>query len=81
MKSIFFVTLTTSAKYIGAGLATIGVVGAGAGIGIVFSGLLTAISRNPIREPRLFQLTLLGFALCEAMGLLAIMMAFLILYS
>jgi len=29
----------------------------------------------------MFQITLLGFALCEAMGLLAIMMAFLILYS
>jgi hypothetical protein len=26
----------------------------------------------PLREARLFQLTLLGFALCEAMGLLAI---------
>jgi F-type H+-transporting ATPase subunit c len=79
--TIFFVTLTTAAKAIGAGLATIGVVGAGAGIGIVFSGLLIALSRNPSREARLFQLTLLGFALCEAMGLLAIMMAFLILYS
>ena len=30
MKSIFFLTFTTSAKFIGAGLATIGVVGAGA---------------------------------------------------
>lgn len=81
MKSIFFLTITTAAKSIGAGLATIGVVGAGAGIGIVFAGLLQALSRNPIKEPRLFQLTLLGFALCEAMGLLAIMMAFLILYT
>lgn len=81
MNSIFFVTFTASAKYIGAGLATIGVVGAGAGIGIVFAGLLMGIARNPGYEQRLFQLTLLGFALCEAMGLLAIMMAFLILYS
>jgi F-type H+-transporting ATPase subunit c len=81
MKSIFFISLTTSAKFIGAGLATIGVVGAGAGIGIVFAALLISSARNPMREPRLFQLTLLGFALCEAMGLLAIMMAFLILYS
>jgi len=32
--SIFFLTLTTMGKSIGAGLATIGVVGAGAGIGI-----------------------------------------------
>lgn len=38
MKSIFYISLTASAKLIGAGLATIGVVGAGAGIGIVFAG-------------------------------------------
>jgi F-type H+-transporting ATPase subunit c len=47
----------------------------------LFSGLLIALSRNPLLENKLFQMTLLGFALCEAMGLLAIMMAFLILYS
>jgi F-type H+-transporting ATPase subunit c len=81
MKGVFFLTLTTAAKSIGAGLAVIGVVGAGAGIGIVFAGLLLAVSRNPHKEARLVQLTLLGFALCEAMGLLAIMMAFLILYA
>ena len=68
-------------KFIGTGLATIGVVGAGAGIGIVFAGLLISISRNPMKEQRLVQLALLGFALCEVMGLLAIMMAFIILYS
>ena len=45
MKSIFFVTFTTSFKFVGAGLATIGVAGAGAGIGIVFSGLLIAVAR------------------------------------
>jgi F-type H+-transporting ATPase subunit c len=81
MDHIFFLSLTSSAKYIGAGLATIGVVGAGAGIGIVFAGLLLALSRNPAKEPRLMQIVLLGFALTEAMGLLAIMMAPLILYS
>jgi F-type H+-transporting ATPase subunit c len=81
MDTIFFLSLTASAKYIGAGLATIGVVGAGVGIGLVFSSLVSAVSRNPHKEDRLIQLTLLGFALTEAMGLLAIMMAFLILYS
>ena len=79
--STLAVSVLTGSKAIGAGLATIGVVGAGAGIGIVFAGLLIASSRNPQREARLVQLTLLGFALAEAMGLLAIMMAFLILYS
>ena len=81
MNTIFYISLTSSAKFIGAGLATIGVVGAGVGIGLVFSSLVAAVSRNPHKEDRLIQLTLLGFALTEAMGLLAIMMAFLILYS
>jgi len=81
MNTIFYLTLTMAAKFIGAGLATIGVTGAGIGIGLVFSSLINAVSRNPHKEDRLIQLTLLGFALTEAMGLLAIMMAFLILYS
>lgn len=81
MKTTLFLALTSSAKLIGAGLATIGVIGAGAGIGIVFAGLLIGLSRNPSKESKLMQLALLGFALTEAMGLLALMMAFLILYS
>jgi F-type H+-transporting ATPase subunit c len=81
MNTIFFLSMTTSAKFMGAGFATMGVTGAGAGIGIVFAGLLQAVSRNPHKEARLMQLAILGFALTEAMGLLAIMMAFIILYS
>lgn len=51
-KSTFYLAITVGAKSIGAGLATIGVVGAGAGIGIVFCGLLIAVSRNPQKEAR-----------------------------
>ena len=76
MKSIFFLSLTTASKFIGAGLATIGCAGAGACIGIVFSSLVLGVSRNPVQEGKLFQYTLLGFALCEVMGLLSIIMVF-----
>ena len=69
------------AKAIGAGVATVGVIGAGIGIGVVFAGLLLALARNPYLEAKLLRFLFLGFALTEAMGLLAIMMAFLILYS
>lgn len=55
MTSVFFLTFTTAAKFIGAGLATIGVVGAGAGIGILFSGLIIALSRNPLLENNFFR--------------------------
>lgn len=67
-------------KFIGAGLATIGLVGAGAGVGIVFGSLIQGVSRNPQMEDKLFRYAILGFALTEAVGLLALMMSFLILY-
>ena len=54
--------MLAAAKYIGAGLATIGLAGAGVGIGIVFSGLITALSRNPSLKPQLFSYAILGFA-------------------
>jgi F-type H+-transporting ATPase subunit c len=70
-----------SAKYIGAGLATISLAGSGTGIGIIFSGLLISFSRNPSLERQLFIYTILGFALSEAIALFGLMMAFLILFS
>lgn len=81
MSTEFFETLLTASKNIGAGLATIGLVGAGAGIGIVFCGLLVAYGRNPSLKNELFGYTILGFALSEATGLFALMVAFLILFS
>jgi F-type H+-transporting ATPase subunit c len=70
-----------AAKLIGAGLATIGLAGAGVGIGVVFSGLIEATARNPALRPQLFQYAILGFALSEATGLFSLMIAFLLLYS
>jgi F-type H+-transporting ATPase subunit c len=66
-------------KLMGAGLATIGLVGAGAGAGVIFGSLLLAFSRNPAKGDALVRYAMLGFALTEATGLLALMMAFLIL--
>jgi len=60
--------MLAAAKYIGAGLATIGLAGAGVGIGLVFSGLITATARNPGLRPQLFSYAILGFALSEATG-------------
>jgi F-type H+-transporting ATPase subunit c len=71
----------SGAKLIGAGLATIGLVGAGVGVGVVFGSLLVAVSRNPFMQQELFRLAILGFALTEAVGLLALMMAFMIMFS
>ena len=70
-----------SAKLIGAGLATISLAGAGAGIGTVFAGLMEAASRNPFILKQLFIYAILGFALTEAIALFGLMMAFLILFA
>jgi len=68
-------------KLLGAGLATISLVGAGAGVGVVFGSLVLSVSRNPNVKRELFQFAILGFALTEAVGLLGLMMAFLILFK
>jgi F-type H+-transporting ATPase subunit c len=73
--------MVTAAKLIGAGLATIGLAGAGVGIGTVFGSLLIAVSRNPNEKDELFRLAILGFALTEAIALFSLMMAFLILFT
>jgi len=70
-----------SAKLIGAGLATIGLAGAGAGIGTVFAALTNSMARNPSLQKQLFAYAILGFALTEAIALFALMMAFLILFA
>jgi F-type H+-transporting ATPase subunit c len=77
----FYIALIGAAKYIGAGMAVIGTVGAGIGIGVIFGAYMLTVARNPEIEERMLRFLFLGFALTEAMGLLAIMMAFLILYS
>ena len=69
------------ARRIGSGLATSGLGGVGAGIGLVFSGLIKGFSRNPSLKDELFSYAIFGFALTEAIGLFALMMAFMLLYA
>ena len=64
--------LLQAAKFIGAGLATIGLAGAGVGIGTVFGALVIGISRNPSLKDELFKLAILGFALTEAIALFSL---------
>ncbi len=73
--------LIQSAKFIGAGIATIGLTGAGIGIAVVFAALINGTSRNPSIRNQLFQYAILGFALSEATGLFCLMISFLLLYG
>merc|ERR1711997_162642 len=73
--------IDSAAKFIGAGAATFGVAGSGAGIGSVFGSLIIGYARNPSLKQQLFSYPILGFALSEAMGLFCLMMAFLLLFA
>jgi F-type H+-transporting ATPase subunit c len=79
--SLLFRMILQAAKFIGAGLATIGLAGAGVGIGTVFGALVLGTSRNPSLKDELFRIAILGFALTEAIALFALMMGFLILFA
>uniref|UniRef100_A0A8D2GQU8 ATP synthase lipid-binding protein n=1 Tax=Urocitellus parryii TaxID=9999 RepID=A0A8D2GQU8_UROPR len=61
--------IDTAAKFIGAGAATVGVAGSGAGIGTVFGILIAGYARNPSLNQQLFSYAILGFVLSEAIGL------------
>lgn len=69
------------ARDIGAGLATIGVAGAGVGIGNLFGSFVSAVGRNPAVRDTLFRDVLLGFALTEAVALYALVIALIILFA
>jgi F-type H+-transporting ATPase subunit c len=68
-----------AAKLIGAGLAAIGVIGAGVGIGNIFASFISAVGRNPAAAASVTTMTWIGFALVEAVALYALVIAFLIL--
>jgi len=70
-----------AAKLIGAGLATIALAGAAIGVGLIFAALIQGTSRNPSLKSELFNQAILGFALTEALGLFALMMALIFLYA
>ena len=67
--------------YVGTGLAAIALAGVGLGIGTIFGNLLVACARQPNLTRMLFNYAILGFALTEAIGLFALMLAFLMLFS
>ena len=70
-----------AAKMIGAGLACIGLAGVGVGIGNVFATRIATFGRNPSVQQKLQPIMFLGFALVEAIGLFALVIAFILLFD
>jgi ATP synthase F0 subunit c len=73
--------LVLGLKYIGAGLAAIGVLGGGIGIGIVAGGAVEAMGRNPDATPTIQTNMILGLAFSEATAIYALAVALIILFA
>jgi F-type H+-transporting ATPase subunit c len=69
-----------AAKYIGAGIACLGMAGAGMGLGNLFGQFLAGALRNPSAADSQRGNLLLGFALTEALGIFSLLVAMLILF-
>ncbi len=64
-----------AAKLIGAGLAAMGAGFAAIGVGIIFGMFLSGSLRNPSASDKLFPRLIFGFAVTEALGLIAAVVA------
>ena len=69
-----------AAKFIGAGIACIGMAGAGIGVGNLFGQYLSGALRNPSAAQGQFSNLIFGFAVTEAMGIFSLLVAILLLF-
>lgn len=68
-------------KYIGAGLACFGTIGAAIGVGNIFGSFLDGALRNPSAASQQTGNLFVGAALAEALGLFAFVVAMLLLFA
>ena len=71
----------TAAKFIGAGLACLGMGGAGIGVGLIFANYLSGALRNPSAADGQFARLIFGFAVTEALAIFSLLIALLLLYA
>src|ERR1700686_1196732 len=69
-----------AAKLIGAGIACIGMGGAGVGVGTIVGHSLAAALRNPSAAQGQFGNLIFGFAVTEALGIFSLLVALLLLF-
>ena len=69
-----------AAKLIGAGLAAMGMIGAGVGVGNVWASFFQAIARNPAAKDEIGANIWIGFAVTEAIALFALLVAIMLLF-
>ena len=69
-----------AARLVGAGLAMIGTIGAGLGIGVVVNGAVQGMARNPDASGLVQTNMILGIAFAEAVAIYCLVIALLILF-
>jgi ATP synthase F0 subunit c len=72
--------LAVGMKALGAGIAMIGAVGAGVGIGILTGGATQGIARNPDAAGTIQTNLILGIAFAEATAIYALVVALILLF-
>jgi F-type H+-transporting ATPase subunit c len=70
-----------AAKYLGAGIACLGMAGAALALGNLFGQFLAGALRNPSAADSQRGTLLLGFALTEALGIFSLLIALLLLFA
>ena len=70
-----------AAKYIGAGLACLGMAGAGIGLGNLFGQFLSGALRNPSAADGQFARAFIGAALAEGLGIFCLVVALVLLFT
>ncbi len=72
--------IVTALSYLGAGLAAIGMIGPGLGIGLVASGALQAMGRNPEFAPTIQTNMILGIVFAESVAIYALVVALILMF-
>ena len=70
-----------AAKYIGAGIACIGMAGAGIGLGTIFGNFLSGALRNPSAAGGQTATMFIGIAFSEALGIFSFLVALLLMFA
>ena len=72
--------IVAAAKLVGAGLAMIGTLGSGIGIGLVGLGAMQAIGRNPEATPLIQTNMILAIVFSESVAIYALVVALILLF-